>query len=223
MYRAIIINLSPRKSGTSKMLAKMCFDYLLVNNKSVEMIDLYPHLNDMDKVFRMIDTADTIVMSGPCYIDHFPADTMYLLEQMSVHPEILHNQNVYGVIQGGMPYVHTHESGVKTLELFCEDCNINYKGSFVMGLGAMLNGKPLDKLLNGKKVKKSFLIFLNNIVKDENSPSTLYKEAQIKLPVFVYKYMSKKMNAKINKDLSEKGVDSLQPSPYWNMPQETLL
>lgn len=217
MKRAVIINLSPRKSGTSKMLANMCFDYLTANNSSVEIIDLYSHLNDMNKIFSLINTADTIMMSGPCYIDHFPADTINLLEQMSNHPEILHGQNVYGVIQGGMPYVHTHESGVKTLELFCEDCNMKYKGSFVMGLGAMLNGQPLDKLLNGKKVKKNFMIFLNNILKDENSPSSLYKDAQIKLPGLVYKYMSKKMNAKINKDLAEKGIDYLQPSPYLNM------
>jgi multimeric flavodoxin WrbA len=201
---------------TSKMLAKMCFDFIFTNNKSVEMIDLYSNLNGMNKVISLIDTADTIIMCGPCYIDHFPADTIYLLEQISMHPEILHNQSVYGIIQGGMPYVHTHESGVKTLELFCYDCNMTYKGSFVMGLGAMLNGQPLDKLLNGKKVKKNFMIFLNNILKNENSSSSLYEEAQIKLPSFIYKYMSKKMNAKINKDLAEKGIDYLKPSPYWN-------
>lgn len=214
MNRAVIINLSPRKSGTSKMLASMCYDYLIAQKKSVEMIELYSHLNDMDKVFRLIDTADTIMMSGPCYINHFPADTMYLLEQMSAHPEILHNQNLYGVIQGGMPYVHTHESGVKTLELFCWDCNITYKGSFVMGLGAMLNGQSLDKLINGKKVKKSYMTFLNNIAEGEYSKDSLYKSAQIKLPSIVYKGLAKSMNKSISKDLIEKGIDYLQPSPY---------
>lgn len=217
MKDAVIINLSPRKNGTSKMLAKMCQEHLILKGKTADVIDLYSHLNDIDKVLKRIDKADTIIMSGPCYIDHFPADTIYLLEQINEHPEILHKQSMYGVIQGGMPYVHTHESGVKTLELFCEDCNITYKGSFVMGLGAMLNGQSLDKLINGKKVKKHYMIFLNNIVNDEFSPKALYKKAQIKVPSFIYKFLSKDMNTKINKELAEKGIDYLQPSPYWNM------
>ena len=217
MKNVVIINLSPRKNGTSAMLAKMCKEYLLENEKNVETVDLYSHLEDMGTVLSLLDKADTIVMSGPCYIDHYPADTIYLLEQMSTHPEILHKQNLYGIIQGGMPYVHTHESGIRTLELFCQDCNINYKGAFVMGLGAMLNGQQLDKLINGKKVKKSYLAFLNNISNGEISPESLYKNVQIKMPTIVWKYLAKKMNNTINKELTEKGIDYLQPSPYWKM------
>lgn len=217
MENVVIINLSPRKNGTSAMLAKMCKDYLLTNEKNVETVDLYSHLEDIGTVLHLVDRADTIVVSGPCYINHFPADTIYLLEQMSSHPEILHKQNLYGIIQGGMPYVHTHESGIRTLELFCKDCNINYKGAFVMGLGAMLNGQPLDKLINGKKVKKSYLVFLNNISNGEISPESLYKKAQMKMPAILCKYLVKKMNNTINKELTEKGIDYLQPSPYWKM------
>jgi multimeric flavodoxin WrbA len=217
MKNTIIINLSPRKSGTSKMLAMMCYDNLISNGKNVKIVDLYSYLDDIGTILNLIQEADTIVMSGPSYIDHFPADTIYLLEQMSSHREILHGQSVYGMIQGGMPYVHTHESGLKTLELFCKDCNITYKGSFVIGLGAMLNGQPIDKLINGKKVKKSYLIFLNNISDGKYSPESLYKNVQIKLPSIVYKVLANRMNKSINKELLEKEIDFLQPSPYWKM------
>lgn len=217
MNQAVIINLSPREKGTSTMLASLCSDYLLSYDKKVKLLHLYTSIHKIDSILKEIEAADTIVFSGPCYINHFPADTIYLLEKISENKEILHNQNVYGVIQGGMPYIHTHESGVKTLELFCEELNITYRGSFVVGLGAMLNGKPLDQLINGKKVKKNYLLFLEHIVKGESSPDILYQNAQVKLPKLVYKLMAKGMNKKIDKDLEEKGIDYLQPSPYWNM------
>jgi hypothetical protein len=215
--KVVIINLSPRTNGTSKMLANMCKDFLSTKGQTVNIVNLYSHLNHIDTVLNLIREADTIIMSGPCYVDHFPADTIYLLEQISTHSEILHNQSVYGMIQGGMPYIHTHESGVKTLELFCEDNNIIYKGSFVIGLGAMLNGQPLDELPNGKKVKRNYLVFLEHVAKGEFSPDSLYKEAQFILPHFVWKLMTKRMNYMINKNLSKKGIDYKQPSPYWKM------
>lgn len=217
MINAVIINLSPRKEGTSAMFAKMCKEYFIAEKKNVEIVDLYPYLDKTDTILELIKEADTIVLSGPCYINHFPADTIFLLEQMINHPEILHGQYLYGIIQGGMPYVHTHESGIRTLELFCNDCNIIFKGAFVMGLGAMLNGQSLDKLINGKKVKKSFLSFLDNIVNGIFSPDSLYKDVQIKMPIFVIKYLSKRMNKSISREFKEKEIEYLQPSPYWEM------
>jgi hypothetical protein len=216
MSHVVIINLSPRENKTSNMLASMCSDYLLLHGKKVKLFHLYKAMKQIDSLLMGIEEAATIVFCGPCYINHFPADTIYLLEQINENKTILHNQNMYGVIQGGMPYVHTHESGVKTLELFCEDLKISYKGSFVVGLGAMLNGQKLDKLINGKKVKKNYITFLQHILNGEYSPDKLYQESQIKLPQNIYWLLSKGMNKTINKELEEKGIDYLLPSPYWD-------
>ncbi|MEL7609720.1 MAG: hypothetical protein AAGU74_09460 [Bacillota bacterium] len=52
-------------------------------------------------------------------------------------------------IQGGMPYVHTHESGLLMLKAFANKCDVRYKGGFVMGDGAMLNGQPIGPKKHG--------------------------------------------------------------------------
>jgi len=214
MKKAVVINLSPKKNGTSMMLGNLCLSFLSEREYQGELIHLYPHLKDLSQILNAIDGADTVIMVGPCYINTYPADTVYLLEEIIKHKTILHGQSLYGIIQGGMPYVHTHESGVKMLELFSKECNITYKGGFVIGLGAMLNGQSLDKLLNGKKANRFFNEFLNHVAKGENSPSELYGKAQLKLPGIVYRVMANQMNKMIDTGLREKGIDVTQPSPY---------
>lgn len=215
MKQTLIINLSPREKGSSCMLASMCKEYLLSQGKQVKLFHLYKILPSIDLLLKDVKESDTIILSGPSYINHFPADTIYLLEKLKENKHIFHNQNMYGIIQGGMPYVHTHESGVKTLALFCKDISISYKGSFIIGFGAMLNGQTLDKLINGKKVKKNFNLFLQNILEENRSPDTLFLECQIKAPGFLYQLLSGYMNKKIDKDLKEKGIDYQEESPYW--------
>jgi hypothetical protein len=194
------------------MLANMCKDFL-----NAEILNLYSNLDSMDYIFQKIREADIIVMSGPSYINTYPADTVYLLEQLKENPDIIHNQSVYGIIQGGMPYVHTHESGLKMLECFCKDCNMVYKGGFVLGFGALLNGNALMKHPNGKKVERLFGEFLQHIANNEESPARLYYEAEMKLPLILLHILVFMMNNKIRRDLKKKGIDYKQSSPYLNM------
>ena len=87
-----------------------------------------------------------------------------------------------GSFRAACPMFITHESGLKMLELFAGENGLCYKGGFVIGMGAMLNGQPLNKLLNGKKAEKGFKLFLENIANQQNSPPELYHEAQLKMP-----------------------------------------
>lgn len=214
MKKAVIINLSPRKKGTSMMLASRCQNYLIEQNYLVEIFHLYPNLKDLKPLFEGIKESQTILMVGPCYINTYPADTVYLLEELQKHNDVLHGQNLYGIIQGGMPYIHTHESGLKILELFARENGLSYKGGFVIGMGAMLNGQPLDKLINGKKAEKFFSLFMEHLAKEENSPAALYHDAQLQMPGMVYWLMAKAMNRKIDKFRQKKGIGDQQKSPY---------
>lgn len=214
MKKILLINGSPRKTGTSFLLGKMCSEYLVAKSYECQLLHLYSSLNNIDKLYEAVNKADTIIISGPCYINTYPADMIDFLEKVSRNKEILHGQSIYGIIQGGMPYSHTHESGLKMLEIFGKKCGLKFKGGFVMGMGALVNGEPLNKLPNSKKVIRQLYIFFEHISRDEISPSEVYKEAQFKMPSLVYKIMSVTMNRKIDSNLKNHGIDVNQENPY---------
>jgi multimeric flavodoxin WrbA len=212
--KILLINVSPRLKGTSVVLLRMCQAYLADKGHQIELIHLYPGLNKMDTLFEAVKDADTLILGGPCYINTYPADTITLLKELSVSPDLLHGQSLYGIIQGGMPHTHTHISGLSLLEMFCKKCNVCYKGGFVMGMGAMLNGQPVTKLPNSKTVIKQLHIFFDHIDKNEISPAQVYQKAQFKMPGFIFRLMAKGMNQIIDKDLKEHRIDVKQKSPY---------
>ena len=119
MKEMLLINASPRTKGTSFVLLQMCKSYLEDKGHRVELIHLYPSMSNTDEMWKAIMNADTLIFCGPCYINTYPADTIAFLEELSAHKELLHGQSLYGIIQGGMPYVHTHESGLNLLDMFC--------------------------------------------------------------------------------------------------------
>lgn len=211
MSKILIINASPRREGTSAMFCKSCEEFL-----GGETYQLYSDINSVDWIMPKINEADTIIISGPCYIDTYPAQVVYLLEELAKHPEICHGQKVYGIINGGMPYVHTHDSGLLMLKLFCKECNMHYQGGFVMGLGPLLNGKPLENHINAKKIVPAFHEFLKHVKEGEYSPEQLYINAELKVPSIVTRVLAFSMSKKIDKNLKKHGFDCKQPSPYWD-------
>ncbi len=209
MSGLLIINASPRKEGTSAMFCK-CFE----DSMGGRVCHLYKDVNSVDWLLPEIDKAETIIIAGPCYIDTYPAQVVFLLERIAEHPELCHGQKVYGIIQGGMPYVHTHESGLRMLKLFCRDCNMQYRGGFVMGLGPVLDGKPLKFHPNAKKIVPAFNEFMDYVRRGEESPDQLYRNAEMKIPAIVTKFLTFSMNRSIDKKLKQCGFDYKNPSPY---------
>lgn len=216
MRKILLINASPRQKGTSFLLLQMCKAFLENKGNQTELIHLYPSLNNKDKLLKAVEQADTLVFSGPCYINTYPADTVLFLQELSAYKELLQGKSLYGIIQGGMPYAHTHESGLSLLDMFCRKCNVFFKGGFVMGMGAILNGQPVTKLPNSSTVIRQLDIFFEHIEKDELSSPQVYKKAQLRLPAPIYGIMAKKMNHTIEKDLRKRGIDINQSSPYLN-------
>ncbi|MFT4145457.1 MAG: NAD(P)H-dependent oxidoreductase [Mobilitalea sp.] len=214
MKKMLLINVSPRTKGTSFTMLQMCKKYLEGRGYQTELFHLYQNLTHMNKLITAAADADTIIISGPCYINTYPADTIALLKELLTYKEMLQGKSLYGIIQGGMPYAHTHESGLSLLDIFCKKCGMFFKGGFVMGMGAYLDGKPLTKLPNGKKVIRQLNIFFQHMEKDEISPPEVYRKAQFKLPGIFFKVMVKKMNQNIDRDLQSHGIDVNQRNPY---------
>jgi len=170
----------------------------------------------MQAIFNLVNLADTIVISGPCYTNTYPAETTRLLEELAAQPNILHGQNLYGIIQGGMPYAHTHISGLNMLKIFSSKVKVSYKGGFIIGLGAMLDGQPLSKLPNGKKVERQLMLFFKHIHNGEVSPDSVYEASILKMPRLVKRILATLMNRKIDKTFAARGMNAHDPCPYIN-------
>jgi len=214
MRNIVAINVSPRKQGTSVTLLKCLRDELEQRGNHVHIVHLYSHLKNMQPISDAVNNADTIVISGPTYTNTYPADTTRLLEEWFSSPDILHGQNLYGIIQGGMPYAHTHISGLNMLSIFASKVNLRYQGGFIMGLGAMLNGQPLSKLPNSKKVERQLGIFFEHIAKGEESSNCVYEVSLIKIPRFIVRMLVVLVNRKTDKEYAERGMNASQSSPY---------
>ena len=214
MKNFLLINLSPRKEGTSVTLLKNCKEYLDAKGHTASIMHLYPSLKDPSALLDAVAQADTLVFSGPCYINTYPADTVWLLQELATRPQLLHGQNIYGMIQGGMPTAHTHASGLSMLKLFSGQCGLHYKGGFVMGLGAMLDGQPLTKLFNAKAVIRQLKVFFGHIEKGEVSLPAVYEASLLKWSGLRYKLMARMMNRMMDKALAARGIDIHQPSAY---------
>lgn len=195
------------------MLVNYFADRIPTASNNVEMCDLYTYLDNMDGLLNKIRDADTIVIIGPSYIATYPAETINLLISMANNDGVLHGQSLYGFIQGGMPYTHTHEHGIRLLENFAEENAVIFKGGFVMGGGAILDGQPLEKLIGAKKMVPAVNQFIEHIIRDEYSSQELYEKTMLRIPRLVTKIMATAMNHKIRKQFTANGID-YKVNPY---------
>ena len=85
-----------------------------------------------------------------------------------------------------------------------------------MGMGAMLDGQPLNRLPNAKKVERQLMLFFKHIHNGEDSPDSVYEASLMKMPGLVTRILAALMNRKIDKTLSARGINPYQPSPYLN-------
>lgn len=154
--------------------------------------------------------AGTIVIAGPTYINSWPSRVMRLMEEAAKLAPF-QGQKLYGIINGGMPYVHTHRSGVDSLKLFCQACGLSWQGGFVLGGGAMLDGQPLEKHMSARRVVPAFAAFAGHIALGEPSPDSLYMAAQPapgKLFARVGAFM---LTAMVNRRLKKHGYHADDP------------
>ncbi len=194
----LLINASPRLKGTSVMLL-----HRIQRVTGGELVHLYQ--GEITAVLEKMKSAEKIVISGPCYVNSYPSRVVHLLEEAK-QSEMGENQKLYGVINGGMPYVHTHKSGIDSLELFAEQCGFTWMGGFVLGGGAMLDGRALEKHLSSKKVVPAFDAFTQHILEGEPSPDVLYTQAQTPPGIVMTHVFARLLSFLVTRKLKKQGL-----------------
>ncbi len=210
MKNYLIVNASPRPKSNSLLLANMCKAYLAEHGRNAAVVSLFT--GGLDKIVNLIKGADVVIISGPCYVNTYPAEVIKLLTEWE--KRALHGQTIYGMIQGGMPYPHTHKSGLNMLEVFAAKNGLNYKGGFVLGLGVLVNGDTIDRLPNSKKIKQQLNAFFANACNDADSEDSVYEKAQMRVPAVLARILARFMNKSIDKKYAALGWDAKADSPY---------
>ncbi len=211
MRNYLIINASPRPKSTSLLLANMCKAYLDEHERQATVVSMYQG-GGPDGLIDAIMGADVVVISGPCYVNTYPAAVIKLLTEWE--KRACNGQIIYGMIQGGMPYSHTHKSGLNMLELFAAKNGLSYKGGFICGLGPLINGGTIDKLPNSKALRRQLTVFFANICNEAESGASVYERARMRVPALLARILANFMNRSIDKKYAARGYDACAESPY---------
>ena len=198
---------SPRRKGTSAMLLER------VRAITGGEVVFLPQKGSLDDLVLAMQKAETIVMSGPCYINTYPARLIELLET-AAQVGGFSGQKLYGIINGGMPYMHTHQHGLSCLQLFAQQNNLSWMGGFVLGGGAMLDGQRLEKHMNHRKVVPAFDQFIRHIEQGTASTDSLYEQAQPAPGKFVTRIFANLLTFMVVKKLKNHGYDPDAPFTY---------
>ncbi len=205
--KLLLLCASPRRKGTSAMLLER-----IHANIGGEVVFL-PQKGEPDELLLAMQHAVTIVISGPCYINTYPARLIELLEAASLAGGFS-GQKLYGIINGGMPYIHTHRHGLTCLQLFAEQNQLMWQGGFVLGGGAILDGKPLEHHMNRKKIVPAFDQFIRHIAEGRSSPDSLYEQAQSPPGKIISGIIARLLTFRVDKNLKNYGHDPKAPNWY---------
>lgn len=203
----LLICASPRRKGTSAMLLDR------IRRVTGGEVVFLAQRGALDDLIAAMQEASTIIISGPCYINTYPARLLELLELTSLTGGFS-GQKLYGIINGGMPYVHTHQHGLRCLQLFAEQNNLSWQGGFVLGGGAMLDGRPLEKHMRRRKVVPAFHQFIRHITEGSPSPDSLYEKAQPPPGRLTTRIFAGLLTYIVEKNLKKQGHDPEAPNYY---------
>lgn len=194
----LLINASPRPKGTSAMLLER-----IRNRIGGQLVHLYKE--DLGELAGLMAKSLRIVISGPCYINSFPGRVTELLEEAAmINP--LFSPKLYGIINGGMPYIHTHVSGLEHLQLFCQATDYTWQGGFVLGGGAMLDGAQLEKHLRARRIVPAFDQFVDHIAKGTASSDELYLNSQTGFSPIMTHVLARLLSWRVKRSLKKQGI-----------------
>lgn len=205
--RILLLCASPRHQGTSAMLLKR------VQAALGGQLMYLSWKGSLEETLQAMRQAAMIVISGPCWINTWPARLVELLEKAAAAGGFS-GQKLYGIINGGMPYIHTHVHGLKTLSLFARRCGLSDQGGFVLGGGAMLDGRPLERHMSRKTVVPAFDSFIQHIREGSASPDSLYEQAQRPPGRLMTRLFARMLTLMMNRRIRKHGHDPDKPHQY---------
>jgi NAD(P)H-dependent FMN reductase len=89
--------------------------------------------------------ANVLVFVCPLYVDSIPAGMIRGLEFLAAHP-IAHPRKVMALVNSGFPESHQNDTALAVFHQFARETGMDWIGGLGLGMGAAIDGKPMDNL-----------------------------------------------------------------------------
>jgi len=187
---------SPRaKSSTSASLG----NYLIkkVNNDKFNIKIRYTAVDLKSAISRSnllkdVEQADILVLSFPLYVDSLPAPVIRLLDLIEKNQRKTNTKEkkFLAISNCGFPEAEQNKTAISICKQFCIDSNMEWLGGLMLGMGAAINGKPLDKAEKiAKNIKLSLELVAESILNNRKIPEEAFQyiEKPLLKSKFIYK------------------------------------
>ena len=150
--KALLLIGSPKdENSTSASIGNYLISKLKEFGMTSEIGFVHRLVNREEKrqdLFRMIDSADLIILSFPLYVDSLPAPVIKAMELINEEKDKLKSKkskNFIAIANSGFPEASQSTVALQICRVFSKDCGFVWKGGLALGGGAAIHGTPLQE------------------------------------------------------------------------------
>ncbi|PKM94347.1 MAG: hypothetical protein CVU84_09745 [Firmicutes bacterium HGW-Firmicutes-1] len=211
MLKYLLINGSPRKTGTSYSFARTIKMLIEKEGNNAEIIHVYDYFDGKESIHNLktiIPEYDTLALIAPLYVDTLPYPDIWFLEEMLKDcKDELNTKGLFAIGQCGFPDITRCEPLLDVCKFFAEETKMNWLGGLAYGGGAILNGALLENLgKKGETITAAFKCALDSI--HQNKPISQKAQALItlKIPKLLYRPLAVFLNNNARKTAKKNGI-----------------
>ncbi|MFN2340060.1 MAG: NAD(P)H-dependent oxidoreductase [Halanaerobium sp.] len=156
--KAVLLIGSPKaKNSSSESLGGYLLERIGEYDILTEILHLYSETRTEAKRIQFlekVENADIIILAAPLYVDTLPAKVIKALTLIANNkkklklnkPEALKEQLFVAIVNCGFPEAEQNKIALKVYEQFALEAGIKYLGGIAVGMGVVVNGKPLKEM-----------------------------------------------------------------------------
>ena len=161
--RVLFLIGSPKGSkSTSGSLGTYLLKGLNHNGFDTEKVYIYPSVKSdkgRENLLAAIDRSDILILVFPLYVDSLPSLVIRAMELIAEHRKKITNpkkQMFAAITNCGFPEAHQTDTALSICRRFAQEIGMEWLGGLGLGMGGVVNGKPLEKLgFMTRNVRKS--------------------------------------------------------------------
>ncbi|MDW7739289.1 MAG: NAD(P)H-dependent oxidoreductase [Bacillota bacterium] len=217
----ILINGSPRKSGTSYSFARTIKQLAERSGHQAEILHLLPFFNgktDLQILVKKIADCDILGLIAPVYSDTLPYSDIWLLEKLAdEYKNVLEGKTFFAVGQCGFPDQTRLQPLLENCHYFARQTGMAWSGGIAFGGGPMINGANLEDLgTKGQRFIEGFQLAVEAILAGEPIPGKSQELLTFTFPPLMRRLITWYMNYRIKKDARKAECEDYKARPYLN-------